>query len=155
MAKKSKVAPAVITLGLLVGGIVYLFYSSAGEAFEYYKHVDEVMANPGHWEGKRLQLHGFVVPGSIMRKLDREHQQIEYKFEAVNCGQTVEVRYSGTVPDTFKDRAEVVLKGTLGDGGHFKAHEISAKCPSKYEQKADSAAVTLCTKGDKNVEAKN
>ena len=154
MAKNSKVAPAVATLVLLVGGIVYLFYSSAGEAFEYYKHVDEVMANPGHWEGKRLQLHGFVVPGSIMRKLDREHQQIEYKFEAVNCGQTVQVRYAGTVPDTFKDRAEVVLKGTLGDGAHFKANEISAKCPSKYEQKADSAAVTLCTKGDKNVEAK-
>ena len=42
--------------------------------------------------------------------------------------------------------------GTLGDGAHFKANEISAKCPSKYEQKADSAAVTLCTKGDKNVE---
>src|SRR5437773_441472 len=153
MAKKNKIAPALITLTLLVGGLVYLFYASAGEAFEYYKHVDEVMANPGHWEGKRLQLHGFVVPGSILRKMDKEHQQIEYKFQAVNCGQTVDVKYAGTVPDTFKDRAEVVLKGTLADGAHFSANEISAKCPSKYEQRADSAAATLCTKGDKNVEA--
>ena len=152
MAKKSKVLPAVVTLILLVGGLVYLFYSSAGEAFEYYKHVDEVMTDPGHWEGKRLQLHGFVVPGSIMRKMDKEHQQIEYKFQVVNCGQTVDAKYAGTVPDTFKDRAEVVLKGTLNDGAHFSAHEISAKCPSKYEMKADSAAATLCTKGDKNVE---
>jgi cytochrome c-type biogenesis protein CcmE len=141
-----------VTLTLLVGGLVYLFYSSAGEAFEYYKHVDEVMANPGHWEGKRLQLHGFVVPGSIMRKMDKEHQQIEYKFQAVNCGQTVDVRYAGTVPDTFKDRAEVVLKGTLSDGAKFSANEISAKCPSKYEMKADSAAATMCTKGDQNVQ---
>src|SRR3954451_19669626 len=115
MSKKSKVAPALITLTLLVGGVVYLFYSSAGEALEYYKHVDEVMANPGRWEGKRLQLHGFVVPGSIMKKMDREHLQIEYKFQAINCEKIVDVRYAAPVPDTCKHRAEVVLKGTLSE----------------------------------------
>lgn len=151
---KSKLVPALVTLTLLVGGIAYLFYSSAGEAFEYYKHVDEVMNDPGHWSGKRLQLHGFVVPGSILRKMDREHQQIEYKFQAVNCGATVDVRYAGTVPDTFKDRAEVVLKGGFSDATHFKASEISAKCPSKYSQAVDGPAATLCTRGDKNVETK-
>ena len=151
--RKSKLVPALATIAAILGGITYLFYSSAGEAFEYYKHVDEVMKEPGHWEGKRLQLHGFVVPGSIMRKMDRDKQQIEYKFQAINCGSTVDVRYAGTVPDTFKDRAEVVVKGTLEDGGRFKAHEISAKCPSKYEQKVDGPAMTMCTKGDKNVEA--
>jgi cytochrome c-type biogenesis protein CcmE len=150
--KKQKILPAVITLTLVVGGIGYLFFSSSGEAFEYYKHVDEVMTDPGHWSGKRLQMHGFVVPGTIMRKLDREHQQIEYKFQAVNCGATVDVRYAGTVPDTFKDRAEVVLKGKL-ESGQFKASEISAKCPSKYSQTVDGPAATLCTKGDKNVPA--
>src|SRR6185369_5966154 len=106
----------------MVTGIGYLFYSSAGEAFEYYKHIDEVMNEPQKWQGKHLQLHGFVVPGSIMRRLDHEHQQVEYKFKAVNCGATVDVRYSGTVPDTFKDRAEVVVKGGFVAGGSFEAH---------------------------------
>jgi cytochrome c-type biogenesis protein CcmE len=140
-----------VTLGLLVGGVAYLFASSAGEAFEYYKHVDEVMAQPTQWEHKHLQVHGFVVPGSIMKRMDKEHQQIEYKFKAVNCGKELEVRYSGTVPDTFKDRAEVVVKGTLADG-RFDAREISAKCPSKYQAKPDGPAATLCTRGDQNVE---
>ena len=31
-----------------------------------YKHVDEVMANPQEWQGKRLQLHGYVVTNSIL-----------------------------------------------------------------------------------------
>jgi len=150
-AKRSKVLPSLITLAVIGGGIGYLFYSSAGEAFEYYKHVDEVMAEPGRWEGKHLQVHGFVVPSSIMKRMDKEHQQVEYKFRAINCGAELEVRYSGTVPDTFKDRAEVVVKGTLA-GGTFSASEISAKCPSKYEQKVDGPAMTLCTRGDKNVE---
>ncbi|MDB4971474.1 MAG: cytochrome c-type biosis protein CcmE [Myxococcales bacterium] len=149
--QKRKVLSGLITLTLLVGGVVYLFASSAGEAFEYYKHVDEVMANPSAWEHKHLQVHGFVVPGSIKKRMDKEHQQIEYKFMAVNCGKEIEVRYSGTVPDTFKDRAEVVVKGGLANG-RFDANEISAKCPSKYQARPDGPAATLCTKGDVNVE---
>jgi cytochrome c-type biogenesis protein CcmE len=148
--QQRKIVSGVVTLGLLlVGGIAYLFASSAGEAFEYYKHVDEVLANPAQWDHKHLQMHGFVVPGSIRQKLDKEHSQIEYKFDVVNCGQQMEARYAGTVPDTFKDRAEVVLKGQLSDG-RFKADEISAKCPSKYQAKADGPAATLCTRGDTN-----
>jgi cytochrome c-type biogenesis protein CcmE len=150
-APRSKVIPGLVTLAVVLGGIGYLFYSSASDAFEYYKHVDEVMASPGNWTRKHLQLHGFVAPGSIMKRLDKDHQQIEYKFTAINCGSTVEVRYAGTVPDTFKDRAEVVVKGQLADGV-FKASEISAKCPSKYSQAVDGPAATLCTKGDKNLE---
>ncbi|MCU1283382.1 MAG: cytochrome c-type biosis protein CcmE [bacterium] len=146
-----KIVSGLVTLGLLVGGVAYLFASSAGEAFEYYKHVDELMAQPAQWEHKHVQVHGFVVPGSIKKRLDKEHQQVEYKFRAVNCGKEVEVRYSGTVPDTFKDRAEVVCKGTLSDG-KFDAREISAKCPSKYQARPDGPAATLCTRGDVNVE---
>jgi cytochrome c-type biogenesis protein CcmE len=153
-SQKRTLIQGLVTVGLLLGGVSYLFYSSAGEAFEYYKHVDEVMQEPARWQGKHLQMHGFVVPGSIAKRLDREHQQIEYKFQAVNCGATVDVRYAGTIPDTFKDRAEVVVKGTLANGGQFKANEISAKCPSKYQAAADAPSVTLCTRGDKNVEAK-
>jgi len=152
MSQKRKLAQGLATLAIIAGAIGYLFYSSAGEAFEYYKHVDEVMGDPHKWQGKHLQLHGFVVPGSILKRMDKEHQQIEYRFQAVNCGSTVEVRYAGTVPDTFKDRAEVVLKGTLADGAQFKAREISAKCPSKYQARADGPAATLCTRGDQNVE---
>ena len=150
---KRKILSGLVTLGLLIGGVVYLFASSAGEAFEYYKHVDEIMANPTQWQNKHVQMHGFVVPGSIYKKLDKEHQQIEYKFTAVNCGKEMQVRYSGTVPDTFKDRAEVVVKGSIVEGGtRFEAREISAKCPSKYQARPDGPAATLCTRGDKNVE---
>ena len=149
--QKRKIVSGLLTLGLIIGGITYLFYSSAGEAFEYYKHVDEIMANPSQWSHKHVQMHGFVVPGTIKKRFDKEHQLIEYKFDVVNCGQQMEARYSGTVPDTFKDRAEVVLKGKLADG-RFDAREISAKCPSKYQARPDGPAATLCTRGDTNVE---
>jgi len=40
--------------------------------------------------------------------------------------------YTGLVPDTFKDGAELVLTGKLGPQG-FQATDMTAKCPSKYE----------------------
>jgi cytochrome c-type biogenesis protein CcmE len=151
---QKKALRAVATLAVVAGGIGYLFYASAGEAFEYYKHIDEVMPTADQWVGKKLQLHGFVVPGSIEKRLDKEHQQIEYKFRAVNCGQSVEVRYAGTVPDTFKDGAEVVVKGTLAGQERFQAREIMAKCPSKYQAGVNNPSATMCAKGDKTAEAK-
>ena len=53
---------------MLVLAFSGLLWSTLREGTEYYKHVDEVMANPQAWEGKQLQLHGYVVPGSILRK---------------------------------------------------------------------------------------
>ena len=90
------------------------------------------MTNPDAWHGKRLQLHGFVVKDSIMRKRD----SLEYRFQVSNNGSLVDARYTGVVPDTFADDAEVVLKGTLRtDGFHVAPNGVMAKCPSKYEPK--------------------
>jgi cytochrome c-type biogenesis protein CcmE len=150
VATRSRHRPFLIvaSLAAVVGGIVFLMADSAG--FEYYKHVDEVMAQPARWRDKKLQLHGFVVPGSIAKRFDRDHNKLEFKFRAENCGQTVDVRFAGVPPDTFKDGAEVVLKGQF-DGSLFHTHEIMAKCPSKYAQagEAQSAMITRCARDDK------
>jgi len=118
------------TVAVLVTAFVGLMYFTLQEGTEYYKHVDEVMTTPQQWEGKRLQLHGFVVAGSIYVK----PSTLEYKFKVQNKGQVVEASYKGVVPDTFKDDSEVVLKGQLTPQGfHTDSNGIMAKCPSKYE----------------------
>ena len=51
---------------MVVGGAVSLMMSaSMSKGSEYYKHVDEVMASPDAFRGKKLQVHGNVVDGSI------------------------------------------------------------------------------------------
>ena len=135
-----KIAVTVGILALAFGG---LMYSTLSEGTEYFKHVDEVMANPQAWEGKQLQLHGYVVPGSILKRPDT----LDYKFKVQNNparsneqGQVIEASYSGIVPDTFKGEAEVVLKGRLTPQGfHTDPNGVMAKCPSKYEAKSTGA----------------
>ena len=126
--KAAKLGITGAVLALAFGG---LLYTSLGESAEYYKHVDEVMANPQAWQGKNLQVHGFVVPKSIGRKRD----SLDYRFEIQRNGQKLIAFYSGVVPDTFKDDSEVVLTGRLTSQG-FMATDMTAKCPSKYEAAA-------------------
>ena len=126
-----KIGATAIVLVLTFAG---LLWSTLREGTEYYKHVDEVMASPEQWQGKKLQLHGFVVANSILVKPDTQ----EYRFKVQSNGKVMDASYEGIVPDTFKDRpgeeAEVVLKGQLTSGGfHVDRNGVMAKCPSKYE----------------------
>ena len=95
------------------------------------------MTSPEQWYGKRLQLHGYVVDGSILRKRDA----LDYRFRIENNGHVVHASYSGIVPDTFKDGSEVVVKGHAGpDGFAVEPNGVMAKCPSKYEPQAGRPA---------------
>jgi cytochrome c-type biogenesis protein CcmE len=133
-SKPLKIGATLLILGLAFAG---LMYSTLSEGTEFYKHVDEVMADPGAWQGKRLQLHGFVVEKSIMRRPDT----LDYRFQVQSNGKVLPVRYTGVVPDTFKDGAEVVLKGRLGpDGFSVDRDGVMAKCPSKYNAQSPAAS---------------
>ena len=118
------------TAVVLVGALSGLLYTTLSEGTEYYKKVDEVMADPAAWQGKPMNLHGHVVEKSIYAKPDT----LEYRFKVQSNGKVIDARYTGVVPDTFKDGSEVVLKGRLApDGFHVSPNGVMAKCPSKYE----------------------
>jgi cytochrome c-type biogenesis protein CcmE len=124
--KAAKIGATTLVLATVFG---VLLYTTLGESMQYYKYVDEVMVSPEQWTGKKLQVHGFVVPGSIGKKRDR----LEYQFDIQRNGKTLRAYYNGIVPDTFKADSEVVLTGELTPNG-FVAHDMTAKCPSKYEE---------------------
>jgi cytochrome c-type biogenesis protein CcmE len=133
--KPQSIAKIGLTTVVLVGAFSGLMFLTLAEGTEYYKHVEEVMTQPSDWYGKRLQLHGFVVKDSILRRPD----SLDYKFRIESNGAVVAASYTGTVPDTFKGGAEVVVKGRLGPNGfQVEKDGVMAKCPSKYEPKTGS-----------------
>ena len=124
--KAAKIGVTSLVLATVFG---VLLYTTLGESMQYYKYVDEVVGSQGDWTGKKLQVHGYVVPGSIGKKRDR----LEYRFDIQRNGKTMRAFYTGIVPDTFKDDSEVVLTGVLTKDG-FMANDMTAKCPSKYDE---------------------
>ena len=79
---RSKAVKIGATAAVIVLALTGLMYTTLSEGTEYYKHVDEVMADPAAWHGKRLQLHGYVVDNSILRKPDT----LEYRFQIQSNG---------------------------------------------------------------------
>ena len=67
----------VASVVVICGAVGLMLKSSMTEGAQYYKHVDEVMANPNAWRGKRLQVHGHVVDGSI----EQARGTLQYRFK--------------------------------------------------------------------------
>ena len=129
-----KVLKIAVTCLVLAGALGGLMYTTLQEGTEYYMHVDEVMSDQAAWQGKRLQLHGFVSD------LRQRPNTLDYKFQVQNNGKVITAEYSGVVPDNFKNGAEVVLKGQLHPQGFtVSPNGVMAKCPSKYNPKAPVA----------------
>ena len=102
--------------------------------FAYYVTVQEYVAK-GQPQG-HFRVNGKVSPGTIERMADGR----QVKFTIVDkAGQaTLPVDFTGIIPDTFVDEADVVVEGKSRADGVFEATTLLAKCPSKYES-ADGA----------------
>ena len=124
--KAIKIGVTALVLALSFGT---LLFTTLQDNLQYYKYVDEVAAVQHEWEGKTLQVHGYVVPGTILVKQDT----LDWKFDLQRNGKVISATFKGPAPDNFKDDAEVVLTGRFTPHG-FNATDMTAKCPSKYEE---------------------
>jgi cytochrome c-type biogenesis protein CcmE len=110
----------------LAGALVYTSFSSATEASK----PSEIQP------GRSYELTGKVVDGSI----DRGDEVLRFRIRDRDGTHSVPVRYTGAVPDPFREGREVIVSGELR-GGTFVAERDSliTKCPSKFtKDKSDS-----------------
>jgi cytochrome c-type biogenesis protein CcmE len=132
----------VASVVVVTGAVGFLLSRSLKEGAESYKHVDEVMAHVASMHGKRLQVHGNVVDGSIEQAKGTLQYRFQIESREPRPHAVINVSYTGLVPDTFKSGAEVVARGTLSDGDRLDVipDGIMAKCPSKYDAAKPGAA---------------
>ena len=79
-------------------------------------------------KGERFRLGGMVRPGTV----DRTAGSLDMAFVVTDFKHDVKVRYSGVVPDLFRENQGVVAHGWLGSDGVFVADEILAKHDENY-----------------------
>jgi cytochrome c-type biogenesis protein CcmE len=124
----TKIGLAVV----IAGAVAYIVVSDPGEGVLEYVYVDKVVATPAKYEGRTIKVHGTVVDGTVVKKKGTTG---DYRFVIENEGQRLAVHFSDIPPDTFQEGGEVVLTGRLTESGTlFESNEMSAKCPSKYEE---------------------
>ena len=124
-----------ILIGAILAGLGSLAVKGVSDTKTYYKTISELNQMGEQSKVKRLRVGGDVAPNSIVRAGRDVHFTI-VQDEGANHLQ-LKVVYNGIdpLPDTFKDGAQALADGKLGDDGVFHATKIQAKCASKYEQK--------------------
>jgi len=119
------IAVAVVVVAF-AAGVVYLVWAQGA----YYRQVGELSVKSG-LDGKTVKVGGAVVSGSIDNEGNVELFTIK---DLTGTGATVDVKYGGTIPDTFGPDVDVVVLGVYdAAAGLITAEELQTKCPSKYE----------------------
>jgi len=113
---------------LLAAALVYTSFSASTEA----KQPSELLsANPD----RSYDLTGKVVSGTIERP--KGGQEIRFRVADRDGSTSVPVRYSGTVPDPFREGREVIVTGRIQDGVFVAERDsMITKCPSKFSEEA-------------------
>ena len=122
-----------ILIGLgIVATMVFMLVVATQKSdggFAYYVTVKE-FTEKGQPKG-RFRVNGKVATGTIERLPDG--RQVKFTIKDKDGAATLPVDFSGIIPDTFVDNADVVVEGVRRPDGVFEATTLLAKCPSKYE----------------------
>ena len=116
------IAAALTVLGIALGLVlvamrdnIVFFYSPAEIAQKDIK------------PGTRMRLGGLVKTGSVERGADRS-----VTFVVSDGAGEVRVRYTGLLPDLFREGQGIVAEGRMGPNGVFMASEVLAKHDENY-----------------------
>ncbi|MDO5536025.1 MAG: cytochrome c maturation protein CcmE [Desulfovibrionaceae bacterium] len=130
--KKSNACLYAIIALLFLGGVGFLIYQGLSENSTYFLDVTEAKAQDQS-KLTNIRLFGTVASEGIVRP--EQGLGVSFTLEdQFDKSETLPVRYTGVVPDTFKEGAEVIVEGGFAGNGQFQAKVLMTKCPSKYQK---------------------
>ena len=118
-----------VLIGTAVGVLsvaVFLVLFALKDTIVFFHTPKEVMERQVP-PGKRIRLGGLVAEASVKRGLG---QTVE--FAVTDTVKTIQVRYTGILPDLFREGQGVVTEGVLDTAGHFQADTVLAKHDERY-----------------------
>jgi cytochrome c-type biogenesis protein CcmE len=88
-------------------------------------------------QGKLFRIGGMVVNGSVSRPGDG----LTVEFDLTDNNNNLTVRYTGILPDLFREGQGIIANGKLGEDGGFVAQEVLAKHDENYMPPEVAAAM--------------
>jgi cytochrome c-type biogenesis protein CcmE len=128
--RRIRLGVALSTAVLLAAALVYTSFSASSEAVKPSQLVAH--ADPG----RSYHLTGRVVNGSIRHDGGTIWFRVRDRDAKTNA-RSIQIRYTGTVPDPFRDGREIIVDVKKGAGTAFVGapDSLITKCPSKFSAK--------------------
>jgi cytochrome c-type biogenesis protein CcmE len=125
-AKNQRLVLVLAAVVALIGAALLAMSALMDQASYFYTPGD---AARDHVElGKAVRLGGMVEKGSLRREADG----VTIDFRVTDGVAAVAARYTGIVPDLFREGSGVVAEGRFTAPGQFVADTILAKHDEKY-----------------------
>lgn len=125
-AKHQRLTLVVLAIVAVVGAALLAMSALKDQAAYFYTPSDAVRDRVQ--PGRAVRLGGMVADRSIVRDPDG----VTIRFRVTDGAQTVPVRFTGIVPDLFKEKSGVVAEGSFQPDGGFVATNILAKHDERY-----------------------
>jgi cytochrome c-type biogenesis protein CcmE len=129
-AVKANLKFYIVGAVVVIAAVAIVMTAMQGSSVYYYTVAEFQDKQAALTASDSMRVSGMVVAGSI-KKNDSGRSVTFTAIDRVDKTKTLNITYSGILPDTFADDAEVVVTGAYGQGV-FQAKEMLAKCPSKY-----------------------
>jgi cytochrome c-type biogenesis protein CcmE len=129
----------------ILGGVVALVLSAFQSNLVFFYSPSQIASKEAPL-GRTFRLGGLVEAGSVKR------DGVLVNFKVTDTAQVVPVRYSGILPDLFKEGKGVVAQGQLRDGV-FEAKEVLAKHDENYMPPEAAEALKNAAKSNEKTAA--
>ena len=129
--RRIRLGVALSTAVLLAAALVYTSFSASSEAVKPSQLVAHSDLN------RSYHLTGKVVNGSIRKDGGTTIFKVRDRDAKTTAADSVLIRYTGSVPDPFRDGREIIVDVSKGSGSTFigAPDKLITKCPSKFSAK--------------------
>jgi len=124
--KHQRLVLLALALAAMAGALA-LGVSTLGSSATYFYAPSDVFAAPPA-PGQAIRLGGLVEAGSVQRLPDG----LTLAFRITDNAREIPVRYTGIVPDLFREGQGVITEGKFDPQGTFIAASVLAKHDEKY-----------------------
>ncbi len=126
-AKNQRLTLLVLAIAAVLGAVLLAMSALKDQAAYFYAPGD--VARQGPPIGRAVRIGGMVQAGSLKRAPDGVTIRFTVRDETPH---TIPVRFTGIVPDLFRENSGVVAEGRFQPGGLFVADNILAKHDENY-----------------------
>lgn len=123
--KERMTAVAVLLIG---ASLATVFLLRGCQDLKFYFFDPSQIAAGEVTDDQEFRLGGMVKEGTFLRT----EGSMDIRFVVTDFAHDVTVRYSGLLPDLFREGQGVVATGRLRSDGDFEAHTILAKHDENY-----------------------
>jgi cytochrome c-type biogenesis protein CcmE len=135
MGRRSKFIIGIAAIAVAVGLLVY---TAVDQTKMYMLTVAEYLSAKSAYSGTTLRIAGRVQENSMQWM--EETRELKFTIDDITDEGSVDVEYTGLLPDMFSEGRDVIVEGPHTDAEVFRATAVLTSCPSKYEAEAQAAA---------------